>query len=260
MHNGGSTRRGALAGRHAAVIRRPITGVVIANELLDNLPFRLAVFDGGWREVVVSIGRDSDFVESTVQRRRPEPGTGSQPWPPTARGYPSRTRRPAWVSTAQRSCFVKEVSWPSTTARRRRPSSAARPWRDWLRTYRAPRPRRALPRHPGSTGHHRAGVHRPATVSVTDRGSSQLPAADSGSTTRRGRPPSLGGRGCTARPRGDDDAQPGERSRGAAGAPWPWGVQCGHLAGGRRLSRIGVMAAQGGLSHRFANVPSGVTT
>ena len=45
----------------------PINGVVIANELLDNLPFRLAVFDGGWREVVVSIGRDSDFVESTVQ-------------------------------------------------------------------------------------------------------------------------------------------------------------------------------------------------
>ncbi len=32
-------------------------GVVIANELLDNLPFRLAVFDGGWREVTVSLGR-----------------------------------------------------------------------------------------------------------------------------------------------------------------------------------------------------------
>jgi len=32
-------------------------GVVVANELLDNLPFRLAVFDGGWREVVVVKGR-----------------------------------------------------------------------------------------------------------------------------------------------------------------------------------------------------------
>ncbi len=28
----------------------PIVGVVLANELLDNLPFRLMVFDGGWRE------------------------------------------------------------------------------------------------------------------------------------------------------------------------------------------------------------------
>lgn len=29
-------------------------GVVIANELLDNMPFRLAVFDGGWREAFVA--------------------------------------------------------------------------------------------------------------------------------------------------------------------------------------------------------------
>ncbi|NMD25723.1 MAG: hypothetical protein GYA65_16230, partial [Actinobacteria bacterium] len=36
----------------------PFRGVVIANELLDNLPFRLAVFDGGWREAMVSIARD----------------------------------------------------------------------------------------------------------------------------------------------------------------------------------------------------------
>jgi SAM-dependent MidA family methyltransferase len=38
-------------------------GVVIANELLDNLPFRLAVFDAGWREAFVGVGSDGRFVE-----------------------------------------------------------------------------------------------------------------------------------------------------------------------------------------------------
>ena len=35
----------------------PIDGVILANELLDNLPFRLAVFDGAWREAFVADGR-----------------------------------------------------------------------------------------------------------------------------------------------------------------------------------------------------------
>ena len=33
----------------------PIVGVVLANELLDNLPFRLMVFDGGWRESWIAL-------------------------------------------------------------------------------------------------------------------------------------------------------------------------------------------------------------
>src|SRR4051794_37355596 len=41
-------------------------GVVVANELLDTLPFRLAVFDGGWREVVVVRGRGQELAEGTV--------------------------------------------------------------------------------------------------------------------------------------------------------------------------------------------------
>ncbi len=41
----------------------PFDGVVIANELLDNLPFRLAVFDQGWREAFVQAERDGRFVE-----------------------------------------------------------------------------------------------------------------------------------------------------------------------------------------------------
>ena len=38
-------------------------GVIIANELLDNLPFRLAVFDEGWREAMVDVDRSGRFVE-----------------------------------------------------------------------------------------------------------------------------------------------------------------------------------------------------
>ncbi|NDE59021.1 MAG: hypothetical protein EB010_06305, partial [Acidimicrobiia bacterium] len=39
-----------------------LRGVVLANELLDNLAFRLLVFDGSWREAWVSSNGDS-FTE-----------------------------------------------------------------------------------------------------------------------------------------------------------------------------------------------------
>jgi SAM-dependent MidA family methyltransferase len=42
---------------------REITGVVLANELLDNLPFKLFVFDGTWKEAFVALGDGSKFVE-----------------------------------------------------------------------------------------------------------------------------------------------------------------------------------------------------
>jgi SAM-dependent MidA family methyltransferase len=47
----------------------PISGVVLANELLDNLPFRLAVMDGGWREAYVDDAGNEvlgEIVESPV--------------------------------------------------------------------------------------------------------------------------------------------------------------------------------------------------
>ena len=43
----------------------PFVGVIIANELLDNLPFRLFVFDGGWREAFASNDGER-FVERLV--------------------------------------------------------------------------------------------------------------------------------------------------------------------------------------------------
>ena len=44
----------------------PFAGVVLANELLDNLPFRLAVHDGGWREAFVDVDNGGRPVEVLV--------------------------------------------------------------------------------------------------------------------------------------------------------------------------------------------------
>ena len=54
----------------AAMPCGPLDGVVLANELLDNLPFRLAVFDGGWREA---------FVESSSTRGPSTDPAGRRP-------------------------------------------------------------------------------------------------------------------------------------------------------------------------------------
>ena len=62
----------------------PFAGVIIANELLDNLPFRLAVHDGGWREAYVVTLPDGSLVESL-----------SAPFDPVPRGA-ARTL-PRWV-------------------------------------------------------------------------------------------------------------------------------------------------------------------
>jgi SAM-dependent MidA family methyltransferase len=107
------------------------TGVVIANELLDNLPFRLAVYDGGWREAVVDIGGDGLPCELLV----PAPQWS---WLPTARHgarVPVQEAAGRWVQEA-RTCLtagtVVAVDYcVATTAQ-----LAARPWREWLRTYR----------------------------------------------------------------------------------------------------------------------------
>ena len=111
-----------------------IRGVLIANELLDNLPFRLAVFDGGWREVCVSAGPRAGFNEITIA---PDPA-----WDWLPRLVPHGTRLPiqdqaaAWVSSARTLLEIGTVIafdyCTATTA-----DLIGRPWRDWLRTYRA---------------------------------------------------------------------------------------------------------------------------
>jgi SAM-dependent MidA family methyltransferase len=111
-----------------------VSGVVIANELLDNLPFRLAVFDGGWREVVVALGRGSELVESTVAM------DVASDWLPARAAHgtrvPIQDQAAAWVGAArgvlrQGTVMAFDYFTPNTA------ELARQPWRDWLRTFRA---------------------------------------------------------------------------------------------------------------------------
>jgi len=118
----------------AAMPADPIDGVVIANELLDNLPFRLAVFDQGWREAFVQQAPDGRFVEVLSAPFDPVPAF----LPPSATfgaRAPIVTRAREFVAAARRlvrsgSVLVVDYGTPIT------PMLAGRPWRDWLRTYR----------------------------------------------------------------------------------------------------------------------------
>jgi SAM-dependent MidA family methyltransferase len=111
----------------------PITGVIIANELLDNLPFRLAVFDGGWREALVEVDRQGVASERLVAAP-PEWG-----WLPVGAAHGARVpvqeaaRR--WVGDAiARLTAGTVLAFDYCTALTA--SLALRPWREWLRTYR----------------------------------------------------------------------------------------------------------------------------
>jgi SAM-dependent MidA family methyltransferase len=112
----------------------PIDGLIIANELLDNLAFRLAVFDGGWREVTVALDRDGGFVESTVAA---DPAwEWLPPRAPHGARVPIQDQASVWIADARRLLrqgivIAFDYCTPSTA------ELAALPWRDWLRTYRA---------------------------------------------------------------------------------------------------------------------------
>jgi SAM-dependent MidA family methyltransferase len=109
-----------------------IHGVVIANELLDNLPFRLAVYDGGWREVMVAAGRDSALVETTVA------ADTELEWLPATAAHgaraPVQQSAARWVTGALEritagTLLAVDYCTMATA------ELAARPWRQWLRTY-----------------------------------------------------------------------------------------------------------------------------
>lgn len=112
----------------------PFDGVVIANELLDNLPFRLAVYDDGWREAFVVELPDGRLVEQLSAVFDPVPPFLPATAPLGARA-PLHDAAAAWVADAHarvRSGSVVAIDYAvsSTT------SLALRPWREWLRTYR----------------------------------------------------------------------------------------------------------------------------
>ncbi|MBI4933270.1 MAG: SAM-dependent methyltransferase [Actinobacteria bacterium] len=111
----------------------PLTGVIMANELLDNLPFRLAVFDGSWREALVEVDGDGALSELTV----PAPPDWS--WLPAHAAHgarvPVQSAAADWVAQARSRLGAGRVlTFDYCTPRTA--MVAAMPWREWLRTYR----------------------------------------------------------------------------------------------------------------------------
>ncbi|MGD9998918.1 MAG: SAM-dependent methyltransferase [Ilumatobacteraceae bacterium] len=110
----------------------PVAGVVVANELLDNLPFRLLVFDGGWREAHVDRHGDR-FVELL------RPLTDPPAWlPATARlgaRVPWQEAATAWVHRAATALSAGSIlAFDYVSAQTA--DLAGEAWRNWLRTYR----------------------------------------------------------------------------------------------------------------------------
>lgn len=150
-HGGGCAAAGALrpvAVEQSAAQRRqhpadvessdrlpdgPFVGVIVANELLDNLPIRLCVFDGGWREAFVTIadGRPVEVLGAALDPRPPVlPATA-----PHGARAPLADVAAEWVTDA-----VGRLSAGSVVmfdyARATTAEFATIGWRDWLRTYR----------------------------------------------------------------------------------------------------------------------------
>ncbi|MEX2627349.1 MAG: SAM-dependent methyltransferase [Ilumatobacteraceae bacterium] len=121
-------------GSRADLPTEPFDGVVLANELLDNIPFRLAVYDGGWREAFVTARPDGTFAEVLSVPFDPLPARLPARATHGARA-PIHTAAAAWVDRARTlvrsgTVVVFDYASPTTAA------LAVRPFRDWLRTYR----------------------------------------------------------------------------------------------------------------------------
>jgi SAM-dependent MidA family methyltransferase len=133
----GDPGRGPLVASLAALPAPAVTGVVLANELLDNLPFALLERTAdGWAEVRVA--EDADRL---VEHRVPAPASWAHhatrlaPDAPVGGRIPLQRAAGAWLraalGTLERGRVVV-VDYADAT-----PSMAARPWQEWLRTYRA---------------------------------------------------------------------------------------------------------------------------
>jgi SAM-dependent MidA family methyltransferase len=129
----------ALVARWPDVVRSVASAdggadVVLANELLDNLPFDLwERTAGGWAEVRVGTD-DGDAVEVLVAS--PAPPTVEAVDAPVGARVPVQAAAAAWLDRALASAAaaggrVVAIDYASTTA-----ALAARPWLDWVRTYR----------------------------------------------------------------------------------------------------------------------------
>jgi SAM-dependent MidA family methyltransferase len=111
--------------------RLPGPCVVIANELLDNLPFGLLEHrPQGWHEVLVGTDRD-DLVEVFVPTSGESPTVGA----PIGGRVPCQQAAARWLrdalGVAGSGGRVVAFDYASTSA-----DLARRPWGEWVRTYR----------------------------------------------------------------------------------------------------------------------------
>lgn len=105
-------------------------GVVIANELLDNMAFDLWVFDNGWRQSHI-IEQGDGFAE--ILKSAPVPEFLPARAPHGARA-PVHREATSWLGDVlsllrNGTLFVIDYCTPLTA------EVAAMPWREWLRTY-----------------------------------------------------------------------------------------------------------------------------
>lgn len=118
----------------------PITGVIIANELLDNVPWRLLERTdraGGGVPVWVDVHVDVDESGVLVEVLGPEPAVEADhlPTAPVGARLPLQEGAVTWLADAlgrlaHGRCVV--IDYADTTE-----AMAARPWSSWTRTYRA---------------------------------------------------------------------------------------------------------------------------
>ena len=116
--------------------------VVLANELLDNLPFDLLErTPGGWSEVHVGVGPRDELTEVLVPvEAAPDGGPAAlAPDAPLGARLPVQAAASAWLRDALELAGsagrVVALDYGAATA-----ELAARPWRDWVRTYRGHAP------------------------------------------------------------------------------------------------------------------------
>ena len=107
----------------------PLIGVVIANELLDNLPFRLLQrTERGWDEVHVAPG------ETGLEEVLVPVDDGPEIDVPVGARVPLQEAAAAWVAETLDRLHrgrLMVIDYASTTS-----EMARRPWTDWVRTYR----------------------------------------------------------------------------------------------------------------------------
>ena len=113
----------------------PIHGVIVANELLDNLAFDVAVWDDGWK--VATVGATGGRFVELLTAMPAELAELAATLPPTA-AHGARAPLASGACAWLRGALAMLAAGRLVVIDYARPTSelAATPWREWLRTYR----------------------------------------------------------------------------------------------------------------------------